>query len=239
MPGGNFMYHVAIVEDVVFDQKQMTEFLHRYEREYNVTFQIDVFSDGADLMKEYPKGLDILLMDIMMEKMDGLEAARLIRRQDERVILIFVTNMIQYAIHGYSVDAMDFIVKPLSYIGLKARLNRALQRLNRNSGRHIEIRNPDGVHSIPASDICYLETYNHKTIIHTKTQTIPANASLRSLEQELSGLPFFRCHTSFLVNLGYIDKIQGNDVWVNGTLLFISRYRRREFLEAWTAYLGG
>lgn len=232
------MYHIAIVEDVAFDQKQMTEFLHRYEKENNVTFQIHIFSDGAQLIRDYPEGLDILFMDIMMEKMDGLKAARLIRRQDERVILIFVTNMIQYAIHGYSVDAMDFIVKPVSYTGLKARLNRAIGRLEKRSCRHIEVRSPDGIHSVPVSDICYLETCNHKTIIHTKEQALHANSSMRSLEEELAGLPFFRCHTSFLVNLGYIDKIQGNDVWVNGTLLFISRYRRKEFLEAWAAYLG-
>lgn len=192
------MYHIAIAEDVVFEQKRMTEFLHRYEKENNVTFQIDLFSDGADLIKDYPEGLDILLMDIMMEKMDGLKAARLIRRRDERVILIFVTNMIQYAIHGYSVDAMDFIVKPVSYTGLKARLDRAIQKLRKNSCRHIEVRNSEGVHSIAVSDICYLETYNHKTIIHTKDQAIFANSSLRSLEEALTGLPFFRCHTSFL-----------------------------------------
>lgn len=232
------MYRIAIVEDVIFDQKQMTELLHRYEKENNVTFQIDIFSDGADLIKEYPEGLDILLMDIMMDKMDGLKTARLVRRRDERVVLIFVTNMVQYAIHGYSVDAMDFIVKPVSYTGLKVRLNRAILRLNKQSCRHIEVRNQDGIHSVLVSDICYLETSNHKTVIHTKDQMILANSSMRSLEKELSGLPFFRCHTSFLVNLSYVDRVQGNDVWVNGELLFISRYRRKDFLEAWAAYLG-
>lgn len=232
------MFRIAIVEDSAFDQKQLTEFLHYYEKENNVTFQIDIFSDGADLIKDYPEGLDILLMDIMMDKMDGLKTARLVRRRDEQVVLIFVTNMIQYAIQGYSVDAMDFIVKPVTYTGLKVRLNRAMLRLKKNSCRHIEIRNPEGIHSIPVSDICYLETFNHKTIIHTRDQEIPANASMRSLEKELSGLPFFRCHTSFFVHLKYIDRVQGNEVWVNGKHLFISRYRRKEFLEAWAAYLG-
>ena len=162
------MYHIAIVEDAAFEQKQMLDLLHRYEKEKETAFRIDVFSDGADLIRDYPQDLDILLMDIVMEKMDGLKAARLIRRQDERVILIFVTNMIQYAIQGYSVDAMDFLVKPISYTGLKTRLNRAILRLEKNPCRHIKIRDPDGVYPIPVSSICYLETYDHKTVIHTK-----------------------------------------------------------------------
>jgi DNA-binding LytR/AlgR family response regulator len=231
------MYHIAIVEDSRFDQKQLLEYLHRYEKETNISFQIDTFSDGADLIHNYPAQLDILLMDIVMNKLDGMKTARLVRRRDEKVILIFISSMIQYAIQGYSVDAMDFLVKPVSYMGLKLRLDRALLKLGKNASRHIKVHNADGDHSIPVSDICYLETSHHKVVIHTKNQTIPANCSMRTLEKELADMPFFRCHTAFLVNLKYIDKVQGNDIWVNGQLLSISRYRRKDFLEVWTAYL--
>lgn len=232
------MYRIAIVEDSAFDQKRLQEYLHRYEKETGLQFQIDLYSDGADLIKNYPENLDLLLMDIMMDKMDGLKTARLVRRRDDRVLLIFITNMIQYAIEGYSVDAMDFIVKPISYTGLRIRLDRAMLRLKKDSAKHIEIRNSDGAHAIAISDICYIETYNHKVIIHTKEQAIPANTSLSALTQELQGNLFFRCHAAFLINLCYVDKIQGNNVWVNGQLLSISRYRRKDFLEAWGAYLG-
>lgn len=233
------MYHIAVVEDSVFDQKRLTEYLSRYERETDLQFQITVYSNGVELIKNYPENLDILLMDIMMDKMDGLKTARLVRRQDDRVLLIFITNMIQYAIEGYSVDAMDFIIKPISYTGLKVRLDRAILRLKKGASRHIEIRNSDGIHSIAIAEICYIETCNHKVIIHTRDQQIPANTSLSTLEEELQGSLFFRCHAAFLINLKYIDKIQGNNIWVNGQLLSISRYRRKDFLEAWAAYLGG
>lgn len=232
------MYQVAIAEDSAFDQKQLVEFLRRYEKENDVSFQISVFSDGAELLQNYPDRLDILLMDIMMEKMDGLKTARLIRRRDEQVLLIFVTSMLQYAVQGYSVDAMDFIVKPVTYMGLKLRLDRAVKRLRKNAARFLEIRNSEGVYSVAVPDICYLETANHRVVVHTKDRAIPANASMHTLEQQLAGMPFFRCHTSFLINLNYVEKIQGNDVWVNGQLLSISRYRRKEFLEAWAAFLG-
>lgn len=232
------MYHIAIVEDSAFDRKQLTEFLQKYEKETGENFQIDLFSDGDELIKNYPSGLDILFLDIMMERMDGLKTARLVRRMDDRVILFFVTSMVQYAIQGYRVDAMDFLVKPVSYMGLKVRMDRARLRLRKRETLCLEIRSTDGLRSVSAADICYLETCNHRVVIHTKTEAIPANCSLRSLEQELVGMPFFRCHTSFLVNLNYVDKIQGNDVWVGGEKLFVSRYRRKDFLDAWAAFLG-
>lgn len=233
------MYRIAVVEDSVFDQKRLLEYLRRYEKEAGLEFQIDVYSDGADLIKNYPENLHILLMDIVMDKMDGLKTARLVRRRDDRVLLIFITNMVQYAVEGYSVDAMDFIIKPVSYTGLKVRLDRALLRLRRNTSGHIEIRNSDGTHSVPISEICYVETCSHKVVLHTKNRILPANTSMRALEQELGSRLFFRCHAAFLINLNYVDKIQGNDIWVNGECLSISRYRRKAFLEVWAAYLGG
>lgn len=232
------MVHVAIVEDSPFDQKMLVDCLQEYESETGTKMQILVYPSGEKLLERYPDNLDILFMDIMMGNMDGLKTARLVRRQDTKVILIFVTSMIQYAIQGYSVDAMDFIVKPVTYTGIKLRLDRALCKLQQSAPIHVEVANSDGTYQVDARDICYVETFNHKVIVHTKTQVIPANASLRSFEKTLEKLPFFRCHTSFLVNLQYVDKIQGNDIWVNGQLLSISRYRRKEFLEAWSAYLG-
>lgn len=232
------MVHIAIVEDSPFDQKMLVDCLQEYEAETGTKMQILIYSSGEKLLERYPENLDILFMDIMMENMDGLKTARLVRRQDEKVLLIFVTSMIQYAIQGYSVDAMDFVVKPVTYTGIKLRMDRALHKLQQSLPVHLEISNQEGTWQVNANDICYLESFNHKVIVHTKNQTIHANASLHSFEKLLEKQPFFRCHASFLVNLRYVDKIQGNDIWVNGKLLSISRYRRKDFLEAWSAYLG-
>lgn len=123
------MIHIAIVEDTAFDRKVLRDCLTEYCRESGNEAQIVEFSDGSELLKRYPEKLNILFMDIAMEKMDGLTAARILRRRDEKVLLIFVTSMVQYAVQGYSVDAMDFLVKPVTYTGLKLCMERAVKRL--------------------------------------------------------------------------------------------------------------
>lgn len=232
------MIRIAIAEDVAFERDALLKGLRRYEQEHNERFSCSVFENGEDLLKDYGSGFDILLLDVAMPRVDGMTAARRIRRRDARVIIIFVTSMVQYAVQGYSVDALDFIVKPVGYMGLKLRLDRALARLRQSRPRQLEVRAADGVHRVSVSDIRFVETCSHKIIIHTGEAQLLTDMSMKQIETELTGQPFFRCHTSYLVNFHYVDRFQGSELEVGGKLLPISRYRRRELMDAWTAYLG-
>lgn len=232
------MYRVAIAEDVEFERSTLTRYLHTYEAEMDVSFEIFAFPDGEALLKEYPGQLDLLLLDIAMPKVDGLTAARRIRRDDPNVVILFISSVTQCAVQGYSVEALDFIVKPVSYMGLRLRLDRALTRIRQSQPRMLEIRNADGLFKLSATDILYVETFRHRVVIHTRERALPAEKSMQAMEKELRGLPFFRCHTSFLVNLRFVDRIAGGDLFIGEQAIPISRYRRRELLEAWAAYLG-
>ena len=154
------------------------------------------------------------------------------------MLLVFVTSMLQYAVQGYSVDAMDFIVKPVTYTGLKLCMDRVVRRLNETTPVRLRFTNREGTHSVDAAEICYIESLEHKIVVHTVQGEIQSDMSLAAAEKMVKALPFFRCHVSYLVNLRYVDRVSGNDVWVNGDRLAISRYRRKDFLEAWSAWLG-
>ncbi|MBQ9663608.1 MAG: response regulator transcription factor [Oscillospiraceae bacterium] len=232
------MIRIAIVEDTAFDRQVLKDCLREYSQETGTELQITEFTGGTELMERYPEELDLIFLDIMMEGMDGLSAARMLRRRDNKVLLVFVTSMVQYAVQGYSVDAMDFIVKPVTYTGLKLCMDRAVKRLNEAAPVRLCFTNREGKHSVPASEICYIESLEHRIVVHTTQEEITADMSLAAAEKLVKALPFFRCHVSYLVNLRFVDRISGNDVWVNGDRLSISRYRRKEFLEAWSAYLG-
>ncbi|MCR5137858.1 MAG: LytTR family DNA-binding domain-containing protein [Oscillospiraceae bacterium] len=232
------MIHIAIVEDMAFDRKVLRDCLTEYARKNKEELRITEFTDGAHLLSDYPEQLDLVFMDIMMDEMDGLTAARRLRRRDTKVLLVFVTSMVQYAVQGYSVDAMDFLVKPVNYMGVRLCMDRVRKRLERDGSQKISVSNRDGIHSLSTSEICYFELLNHRVMIHTTEETIPVDFSLAEAEKLVSSCPFFRCHVSFLVNLQYVDQVKGNDVWVHGDRLSISRYRRKEFLDAWSQWLG-
>ena len=107
------MIQIAIVEDEEIYVKQLTEYIRKYQTERGRSIKVTVFGDGEDITENYNGVFDIILMDIQMRFMDGMTAAEKIRQMDQKVIIMFITNMIQYAVRGYEVDAMDYVVKPV------------------------------------------------------------------------------------------------------------------------------
>lgn len=121
------MIKIAIVEDEAMYAKQLEEFLHQYEKENGEAFDITIYSDGDQIVNKYQSQYDIILMDVEMKFMDGMSAAEEIRKVDTEVVIIFITNMAQYAIRGYAVDALDYVLKPVSYFAFSQRLSRAIR----------------------------------------------------------------------------------------------------------------
>ena len=123
------MIQIAIVEDEEIYVKQLTEYIRKYQTERGRSIKVTVFGDGEDITENYSGGFDIILMDIQMRFMDGMTAAEKIRQMDQKVIIMFITNMIQYAVRGYEVDAMDYVVKPVEYFSFSQKLDKAVGRM--------------------------------------------------------------------------------------------------------------
>lgn len=122
---------VAIVEDDQLCAERIRKYLQTYADESGQNFEITLFSDGDEIVENYRAEYEIILMDIEMQYMDGMTTARKIRGQDQEVVIIFITNMAQYAIQGYEVDAFDYILKPVSYFAFSQRLGRAISRMKK------------------------------------------------------------------------------------------------------------
>ena len=125
------MAKIAVVEDNDAMRAQLCGFIAQYAQESGHQLDVTAFSDGAQLVEPYRPGFDIIFLDIEMPTLGGMPTAERIRRQDPDVVLVFVTNMAQYAIRGYEVDALDFVLKPVSYYQFSTKLERALQRIQR------------------------------------------------------------------------------------------------------------
>ena len=129
------MAKIAVVEDNDAMRAQLCGFIAQYAQESGRQLDVTAFSDGAQLVEPYRPGFDIIFLDIEMPTLGGMPTAERIRRQDPDVVLVFVTNMAQYAIRGYEVDALDFVLKPVSYYQFSTKLERALQRIQRRRGQ--------------------------------------------------------------------------------------------------------
>lgn len=235
------MLKIAVVEDQDAMREQLCGFIRRYADEQALKAEITCFSDGALLIKDYqPGSYDILFMDVEMPQLGGFDTAERIREVDSDLILVFVTNMAQYAIHGYSVDAMDYVLKPVDYYQFSTKLARAIQRVQRRRGAQVVLQLAGNEMKIlDTGEIYYLETRNRMLYYHTAQGEYAVRASLQSAEKQLASHHFVKCNQCYLVNLAHVRAVDDNFVQVGEDKLEISRRQKAAFLTAVASYLGG
>ena len=231
---------IAVVEDQQETRECLCQFIRQYTEEQGMQAEVVPFEDGAVLAKGYKLGFDILFMDVEMPGLDGFATAEKIREVDPNVVLIFVTNMAQYAIRGYEVDALDYVLKPVNYYQFSTKLSRAIQRVQRRKGGQVVLQLAGGgMQLLDTSEIFYLETRSRMLYYHTSKGEFAVRASLQSAEKQLQPYHFVRCNQCYLVNLSYVRGIENDFALVQNDRLEISRRQRNAFLTAVASYVGG
>lgn len=231
------MLRIAVVEDDKAYSAQLKEYLKMYEEEKRMKLSVTVFPDGEDIVTDYTADFDIILMDVEMTFMNGMTAAEEIRKKDSEVVIIFITNMPQYAIQGYRVDALDYVLKPISYFAFSQRIDRALTRVKKHTSHFITVALKGGRQKVDVSLLCYVEVRDHDLIYHTVDGNLETKGTIKEAEDALTGGNFFRCNRCYLVNLEYVENFQGSDVTVNGDVIQVSRSRKKSFLDALNDYM--
>lgn len=231
------MIRIAIVEDDKNYIETLKKYILRYEEESNQRFHVMTFQDGEDIVENYKAEYDIILMDIEMQFMDGMTTAEEIRKHDSETVIIFITNMPQYAMKGYAVEALDYVLKPINYFAFSQRIDRALARMKKRTDKYISITYRSSIKKIDISDIYYIEVQNHELIYHTKEGDFSVRGTMKELEETLKEESFYRCNKCYLINLEYVDGVQDNNVVVNGSEMQVSRARKKEFLDVLNDYM--
>jgi len=231
------MIRIALVEDDEGYRREFLGYLEQYERESGQRFRISVFTDGDEITEGYAADYDLILMDIAMRFMDGMTAAERIRALDSEAVIIFITNMPQFVMKGYAVDALDYVLKPVSYYAFSQRIDRAIARMSNRRRRYISVPIRNGVQKLDVSRIRYVEVRDHELIYHTEKGPVYARGTLAEAEQSLGQAHFFRCGKPYLVNLEYVDSVQGSDIVIGGERLQVSRARKKALLDALNDYL--
>lgn len=233
------MIKIAIVEDDSTYANQLAEYLARYEAENSVSFAINTYHDGDMIVEDYRSQFDIILMDIEMQFMDGMTAAEEIRKRDKEVVIIFITNMPQYAIRGYAVEALDYVLKPVNYFAFSQRLGRAISRMKKREEKSVIIPVKGGHTRVEANSIYYIESQGHSISYYTSHGEYVAPGTMKELEDELKDMHFFRGSKWYLINLAQVDGVENTGVILkNGRSVPITRSRKKEFMEALAKYWG-
>lgn len=241
------MLHVAIVDDDEKIADLMKSFLKQYTDERKTVFSVECYSDPADFLSVYGNGdcYDMIFLDIELPGMNGMDVARKIRDIDIDVALVFVTNMRQYAIKGYEVDADDFIVKPVSYYDFAMKLDRVLRKIEKKETVKIAVNCDGVVKYLPIDTIRYVEVARHRLTYHTDEGILETRGSLNKIEELFLENNFSRCNNYCLVNLRYVTGIDGHTLFVGygrnnqeSDPISISYPRKKEFVASLNKYLG-
>lgn len=230
---------IAIVEDDLQERERIAALTGKYFDERGKAYHIQAFSDGDELLEDYRTGWDLILLDIRMARLDGMTTAEMIRQMDRDVLLVFVTNMAHYAIKGYGVRALDFLLKPVNARMLEQVLAQAEHLLAERKKKFISLPTQKGMIRLNVADIHYVEVENHVLSVVTVQGVISLRGTISSVEELLAGYDFFRCNNCYLVNLAHVTRAEPGIAVVGGHELTVSRPRQKKFMEALTRYIGG
>lgn len=207
-------YKIAICDDMEEDVKYISSAVNKWAEKENITVDIETFPSAESFLFRYAeqKTFDILLLDVEMPSMNGVELAKRIRKENDAVQIIFITGYTDYIAEGYEVSALHYLVKPLSETKLFEVLNRAVLKIRKNEKSLFFSLSGEMVR-IPIYEIKYLEVQQNYVTVHSK-KDYTVKKTLGEFERELDER-FYRMGRSFIVNLSCIDKITKTDVFLS------------------------
>ncbi len=236
--GEGMMYNIAVVDDDASDRGEILGHLERYRREKDKSFTVTEFDNAVKFLEGYNPAYDIVFIDIQMPYLDGMTAAEKLREVDSAVPLVFITNMVKYAVKGYSVDAADFVVKPIAYGGFSVMLDKVLRLADKN-GDAVMLKTAEGKIRLWLDRISHIEVTDHQVCYHADDGDHMVWGSLKEQESKLPTDRFAKCSNYCIVNLKYVAGITDGELKLSGgRSVPISRSKRKELTDRLLAYYG-
>ncbi len=219
------MLHIGLCDDQLPARQNLLGMLRRRLAQRELDAEFWEFSSGEGVLgwlEKHPGGLDVLFLDIEMGGISGMETARRIRQEDGAILLVFVTGYADYVFDGYSVNALDYLMKPVDMEKLDGLLLRILGATEKAAPRLYCVKNAEGIFKVPLADILYFQSEGRKVQLHTAGRCHAFYARLNDVETQLPG-GFVRIHQRYLVRAAAVDSFEGDRVMVAGRSLPVSR----------------
>lgn len=224
------MLKIALLEDNNEDLFNLKKCVNRYFMEKSIDIELHCFSSSKEFLLSTDK-YNLVYLDIEMPEANGMEVAYRLNESSNPPYIIFVTNLAQYAIEGYSVNAISYILKPLIYEDFSLKMKRVISRLNL-MGAITSINAVDGVRPLRLQDIVYIEVQGHYLTYYTDKDAFKTRNTMYQVEKELSAYSFVRISQCHLVNINCISSLKTEAVVLNnGKELKITRSFKKEAVE--------
>ncbi|MGN0402225.1 MAG: LytR/AlgR family response regulator transcription factor [Acetatifactor sp.] len=228
---------IAIVDDEKNEQEIIVKYISEWAEAKNELVEFLCFQSGESFLFSWEdsKDYNLLILDIEMGKMNGLELAKKIRLEDKYIPIMFITGYDEYIHYGYDVSALHYLIKPVN----KVRLFQALDKLAERGeeAKNLILNSVNGVRRIQESNVLYVEAAGHGSVIHTVDEVISLKESLGEIEKRVTFKgEIIKCHRAYLVNLRFVSAIQNTNLMLdNSEKLPVSRsqmkYVQQEFLR--------
>ncbi len=240
------MLQIAICDDEHFYREKIKHLLEQYFEGHSLAYTIQTFMSGKEFLSTCENNVkyDIVFLDINMEQIDGIQTASQIRAFHTSTFIVFVTAFIDYALEGYKVNAIRYIMKDTLETAVPECMNAILQKMQM---AQVSFPFTDGKRSIYTDNILYIESNRHKCTFsymnsaagETGITAYHLYEKLDTIEQTLSAFSFLRVHKSYLVNMKHICKISNYTVFLDtGKKLPIPKLRYQTVKEQFVAYKG-
>ena len=230
---------VMICDDLPEERGNLIRLLRHCEQEKGLELDLETAADGTELLAMWRPGRwDLVLLDIFMPQLDGIETARRLRKVDARCEIVFATTSRSHGMEGYELHAMDYLTKPISQADVDGMMDWFL-RQRAEKRNELIVRTPLGEETLQVQEILYIESRGHACDIHLPGRCLSVRKSIEELSAGLDDA-FFRCHKSFLLNLAHVAEIGKNQFLMdNGESVPISAARLSDSKSALLSWRTG
>lgn len=232
---------IAICDDEPYYVEKTKDYISNYFKLKKIKFELCTFTNPTELLKSDLTAYNLAFLDVDMPDFNGIEIGTQLRRANNRIILIYVSALVQYAIDGYSVHAFQYLLKQDLESTMTQCMDDVLQRLPTMAATFLLPTDLGGL-DIPLSDILYFEVQNHTITVHTQRKARSVwtyNGIIAQVEAELTGEGFLRIYKSYLVNMEHITKMSNNTVLLSsGEILPCSRQNFKSLLKTYLLWEG-
>ena len=229
---------IAILEDELLEQEKTVNALNRFFNENNIEFEYFVENDPNKYLEHDLSDYDLAILDIIMpHEINGFDVSKIIREKYPKIAIIFLTKTLNYAINGYEVRALNYLLKPLIYEDFALKMMAFLKTLNTNGSKIHSFKCQGSIIKVVEKDIVYIDIYKHYLNIHTKDNVYVTRGNINTMAKALSNI--FSCCSSYcIINFQYLEEIKKDDVILkNGEMFKITAKYKKGFMKDFSTYL--